>query len=93
MDPPYLVSGSPPLEGTLEVGAKGALPVGVQNIQHQVDGGSSGTAAPLFPSLQRIPPKGPQLRGAGSDLEPMVTDEEEVIRSPFRPSQRRRGGD
>ena len=65
------------LEGRIE----GVL-VAFESAQHQVKGGGSGTVVPFFPVPKSVSPEVPKLRGARCDLEPVVADEEKVVRTP-----------
>ena len=47
--------------------------------KHEVDGSGPGSLAPSRPLFQRVSPEIPELRGVRGDLEPMVTDEEEIV--------------
>ena len=49
-------------------------------VQKEVEGEDSGTKVPAFPVFQIVAPGIPQSWGEIGDLEPVVTDEEEVVR-------------
>ena len=53
--------------------------IALQVVQHEVDGSSSRTFIPPRPLFQRITPETPKLRSVRGDLEPMVTNEEEIV--------------
>jgi hypothetical protein len=48
-------------------------------VQHEIDGSGSGTFVPSRPLFQRVAPETPKLWSVRGDLEPMVTNEEEII--------------
>lgn len=47
--------------------------------QHQVEQSGLRTMAPSSPVYQSVSPETPKFWSARSDLEPMMTDEEEVV--------------
>ena len=69
------------LEGFIE----GGVGVIFIRIQHQVEGCSSGTGMTFLPILQSVPPEAPEFRGERRTLEPVVANEEEVVRALLQP--------
>jgi len=66
------------LEGFVEE----EIRVGFVSIQHQVEvGGSCQTAITFLPVPQSGSPEAPKFRGARRDLEPVVANEEEIVRA------------
>ena len=61
--------------------------VGFVDDQHQVEGRDSETIMTFLPILQSVSPEAPKFWGAGCDLEPVVADEEEVIRALLQSSK------
>jgi len=61
--------------------------VGFASIQHQVEGSGSGIIMALLSVLQGVSPETPEFWGAGCDLEPMVANEEEIVRTLLQPSE------
>lgn len=59
--------------------------------KHQVDGTNSRATRPFSPNLQRVAPESPELRSVGSDLKPMVANEDEVVRTSSQPVEVRVG--
>ena len=49
------------------------------DVQHEIDETGSRTLIAPRPLVQAVAPKRPKLRGVGSDLEPVVADEEEIV--------------
>jgi hypothetical protein len=50
-------------------------------VQHKIDWRGSRTGVLSLPVFQTVTPETPELRGATGDFEPVVTDEEEVVRA------------
>jgi len=65
------------LEGFIE----GSTRIMFVIIQDQVEGSSSGTGMTSLPIPQRVPPEAPEFWGERCNLEPVVTNEEEVVRA------------
>ena len=64
----------------VEQGGVGNLVVAIYRlIQDQVEGSSSGMRGPPHPVLGDVTPKTPKFWSTRGDLEPMVTDEQEVV--------------
>ena len=58
-------------------------------VQHQIEWSANpGTKTPPLLVFQVVAPKSPKLQGAQSHLEPVVANEEEVIRSFLQPAER-----
>ena len=64
------------LEGLIE-GARGTI----KSAKHQVEWGGCGTAIVFLPVLERVSPETPKFRSVGCDLEPVVANEEEIVRA------------
>jgi len=60
---------------------KRGVVVTLRSIQHQVERSGSGSVMALLPILQGVSPETPKFWGARCNLEPMVANEEEVIRA------------
>ena len=56
-------------------------------LQHQVDRSGSTTNMSVCPILYRVVPEAPKLRSTQCDLEPVVTNEEEVVQFARQPSK------
>ena len=63
-------------EGSIE----GDPRVTLISVQHQVEGADSRMAVAFLPVLQSVSPETPEFRGARCDFEPVMTNEEEVVR-------------
>ena len=64
------------LEGFIEGGG-----VAFISIVHQVEWGGRGTVMAFLPVPERVSPETPKFRGVRCDLEPVVTNEEELVRA------------
>ena len=53
----------------------------IRRVERKVEGNGPGTLIALRPLLGSVTPEIPKLRGVGGNLEPMVTNEEEVVRT------------
>ena len=69
------------LEGFIEGNAR----VAFASVQHHVERSGSGTAMAFLPILQGVSPETPEFRGKRRNLEPVVTNEEEVVRALSQP--------
>jgi len=50
-------------------------------VQHQVEGSGSGTVMAFPPVLQSVSPETPKFWGSRRDFEPVVANEEEIVRA------------
>ena len=80
MDLSYGVLNNATFDRILEVLIEGARATSVL-VKHQVDWSGSRTVAVFLPLLERVSPKIPEFRGVGCDLEPVVANEEEIVRA------------
>ena len=57
-------------------------------VQHKIErGGYIGIRALSLPVFQTVTPEAPELREAAGDFEPVVTNEEEVVRALLYPGE------
>ena len=80
MDFPYNIARGPMPERVPQGFIENSI-VACPPVQKEVEGEGSGTKVPAFPVSQIVTPGIPQSWGEIGDLEPVVTDEEEVVRA------------
>ena len=53
--------------------------------KHKVEWSGAGTVMALLPVLERVSPETPKFRGVGCNFEPVVANEDEIVRALLQP--------